>query len=243
MRVAFIFLSLIILTSCKKDLGDCFKGTGDITTEIRELPPFTHIEVYDNVDLYITQDTLFEAKVEAGEKLIGKVKLKVEKGILKITNENDCNWVRSLKNEFKVYLSVADFKELTCYGTGEIASTNTITSDTVLVDLWETYSNISLQVTAKYVHAKNHTGPGDIKIVGSTDYFYSYTTGNGFIDCDELVSKKTFALNGGTGEVYVNAQESLYAEINYIGNIHYAGQPTTIELNDNGDGELIPLTP
>lgn len=241
MRITLVFLLLLALTSCKKDLGDCFKGTGDITIETRELAPFTQIEVYDNVDVYITQDTLFEARVEAGDKLIGKIKTEVFKGVLKITNENGCNWVRSLKNEFTVYLSVADFKELTCFGTGNILSSNTITTDSVLIDLWETYSNISLMVDANYLHAKNHTGPGDIHLLGSSDYVYAFSTGNGFIYCDGLKAREAWAISGGTGEIYVNAQDTLRAEINYIGNVYYSGNPIKIDLNDNGGGELIPL--
>lgn len=241
MRITLVFLSLFFITSCKKDLGDCFKSTGEITTEIRPLTPFRAIEVNDNVDVYIMQDSILEARVEAGDNLIGKIKTEVVNGILKISNENDCNWVRSLKNKFKVYISTPDLTELTCYGTGTILSSNTITVDTLLIDLWETYSNISLSINTQYVHAKNHTGPGDIHLLGSSDFVYAYSTGNGFIYCDGLITRKTWVIHGGTGEIYVNAQDTLRAEINYIGNIYYSGQPSTIDLNDNGDGNLVPL--
>ncbi len=241
MRLSLVFLVFVTLASCKKDIGDCFKGTGDTTTETRNLPYFDKIEVNDNVSVYITQDSIPEVRIEAGSKLIGKIKTEVSQGVLKISNQNDCNWVRSLKNQFTVYINLTELTELTCYGTGNIFSTNTISADTLLIDLWESYSNISLQVEADYVHAKNHTGPGDVQLIGNTNFFYAYSTGNGFVYCDGLIANEAWAIHSGTGEMYVNAQDTLNAEINYIGNVHYAGNPSTINLNGNGEGELIAL--
>lgn len=243
MRRFSIFLALIVLlNSCKKGgLRDCFKSTGDTTTEFRNLESFTEIELLDNVDVYLIPDSHYSAKVEAGENLIGEIKTEVANGVLTISNENSCNWVRSLKNEFKVYVYLPYFKQLTCRGSGDVIGQGGHTTDTLNIDLWEAYTSVYLDVNANQVFVRNHTGPGDVILRGIADYCYTYTTGNGFIFCDEFTTRESWAFNTGTGDIYVNAKDTLRAEINYIGNVFYTGNPSNIKLEDNGDGELIPL--
>ncbi len=209
--------------------------------ESRVVADFHSIEVDNDIDLYLSQDTLFKLEVEAGENLIDKIQTKVEGGVLNISNENKCNWSRSFKNEFKVYLTLKELKSISCFGVGEVRTQGSIDCDTLNIDLWSSYSDLYLNVTAKSGLVKNHTGPGDCTISGVTEELYAYSTGNGFIFADQLQSNVTSAISGGTGELYVYAKDSLFARIDYIGNVYYAGNPTSISLNGSGDGRLIPL--
>lgn len=241
MRQLVIFLSMILVfASCKKT-GDCFKSTGDTISESRELEPFTSIELNDNVDLFLIADSVHSARVEAGENLIENIKTNVSNGVLTITNQNSCNWVRSLKNEFKVYLSLPHLKQLTCTGSGDVIGQGYLTTDTINIDLVDAYSSVYLDLYATQVFARVHTGPGDIVLRGNADYCYTYSTGTGFIYSHELSARETWAFNSGAGDIYVNPIDTLRAEINYIGDVFYRGNPGNIKLEDNGEGELIPL--
>jgi len=241
-NLAFLLPGIFFFTSCKKaDLGDCFKSAGEPAVEIRELPSFNRIETYDNVDVYITLDTFNQARVEAGEHLIEKIKTEVKDGVVKIENLNSCNWVRSFKNEYSVYLTVDTFKELDCYGVGDIIGESPITTDSVKIEMLNSYSDVFLEVHANYVHAKIHAGPGDVHLVGSTDFCYTYSTGAGFIYASELVAREAWAITSGTGEIYVNAQDKLFCQIDYISNVYYKGNPTSIEQQGNGSGKLVHL--
>ena len=67
----YCFILVAFIFSCTKEHScDCFKGTGDTTTEFRKLLPFNKISIENNINLYITEDTVFYMTVEAGSKLI-----------------------------------------------------------------------------------------------------------------------------------------------------------------------------
>src|SRR3954465_11217106 len=92
-----VFLSsLIFFSSCKKENRcDCIKRTGDIVTEIRSLKAFDRLQVEENVNVFLTQDSIQEVKVEAGEHLISLVETAIVDGTLTIRNKNKCNWARA----------------------------------------------------------------------------------------------------------------------------------------------------
>ena len=97
-RTALIIASvlLLILTGCQQDEGVCIKSTGKVITREQLTLPFHYIEVYDNINLILTQDTsLSSIKVEAGENLIDGISTEIDNGRLILRNQNNCNWLRS----------------------------------------------------------------------------------------------------------------------------------------------------
>ena len=55
---------------------DCFKGTGKVITEIRTPSDFTRVELHDNINLIITQDSINKISVEGGEKILPNIQTK-----------------------------------------------------------------------------------------------------------------------------------------------------------------------
>ncbi|MDQ3046695.1 MAG: DUF2807 domain-containing protein, partial [Bacteroidota bacterium] len=97
----FIFLITFLWSfpSCKKEnMCDCIKRTGSVIFETRELPPFDKVYVENNLNVFITQDSVFEVKVEAGKNIVPLIKLEVVDGTLYCRNKNRCSWARSYKN-------------------------------------------------------------------------------------------------------------------------------------------------
>ena len=101
------------LFSCKKEnLCDCVKTTGSHKVEYRSLQNFRCIYLKDKMDLYITQDSSYEVRVEAGSNLMGLIKTELDGETLKVFNNNRCNWVRGYKHKINVYVSAPYFKHL-----------------------------------------------------------------------------------------------------------------------------------
>jgi hypothetical protein len=236
-----LFLT-ISLASCKKEhCFDCFKSTGKIVTEERSLEHFSSIHVSGQIHVLIKQESMNKAIVEAGQNLLNGIATRVEDGVLYIENNNKCNWVRSFKKDINITLYCKELAMITYTGAGTIRSSGTIVSDVLELDYWSGSGEVILDVQCSRVLVHMHTGPADAEISGTTDYAYFYTRGNGQARCRGLVSKKVEIDWKGTNDCWVHCTEELFANIGYIGNVYYAGNPPVIQAVITERGQLIPL--
>ncbi len=236
-----LILIVIGCFSCKKEnLGDCFKSTGSIVEEERLLSSFTHIELNDRINLYVTYAPTQKLTVKAGKNLQKFIRTEVNGNTLSIENDNRCNWVRSFKKEIDVYLSTPNITEILYYGSGELRFQNTFITDTLLVNLWEASGDLYFDLEATYVELKTHTGVGTISCKGTAEELVAFVGGNGFVDAAATPAKKVLAVNESTGNMKVQATQKLEAFIRGDGNIEYIGSPT-IDLLKAGKGKLIKI--
>jgi hypothetical protein len=100
-KYSIMTISLFSLSCNKENRCDCFKSTGDITSESRNISDFKKIILEDNINLYITPDTIYSLTIEAGAHLLKSIKTEVTDSCLILKNENKCNWVRNYKDKIK----------------------------------------------------------------------------------------------------------------------------------------------
>jgi hypothetical protein len=237
-----ILILFIILSSCKKENRcDCFKGTGKVITETRSPSDFTRVELHDNINLVITQDTINTISVAGGEKLLSNIQTEFTDNKLIIQNNNKCNWVRSYKNKFTVYLHAKNLKRMELFGSGSITSTNTLAPDTLTINCWNSSGKIDITVNTQVNFLCINTGSAELYVKGNTNYNYLYNASNGFAHLEYLHTVSNTAKSISTGECYINVDQNLDATINYIGNIYYYGNPADIKTNITGEGKLIKL--
>lgn len=232
----------IVISSCKKENRcDCFKGTGKVITEIRTPADFTRIDLHDNINLIITQDSINKISVEGGEKLLPNLQTEFADNRLIIKNNNKCNWVRSYKNKFNVYVSAKSLKRIEYFGSGNITSTNTLVPDTLEINCWNASGKINIIANTHNNYLKIHTGSTDLYVSGNTNDNFLYNTSNGFAHIENLHTNNNIVVSNSTGDCYVNADQTLDVTIKYIGNVYYYGNPSTIKTNITGEGRLIKL--
>src|ERR1017187_937178 len=131
---AAFFIAFIFSSCSKENRWDCIKRTGEKTTDTRTLPPFTGIYVNNNIDIFITQGPVQEVKVIAGKNLVSLVKTEVVSGVLKISNENKCNWARSYKKGIiSVYITIPIINVVENDGSGIITGQNTISTNSITI--------------------------------------------------------------------------------------------------------------
>ena len=221
---------------------DCFKSNGSTTKEKREAFEFSRIELDDNIDLVLTQDTINSIGIEAGKHLQKLIKAELSGGnTLYIHNDNKCNWVRSYDMKITAYVHFKTLTNLTYRGSGNITCTDTIRSPVIYIENWNGSGIIDLTVNSKEAYIKEHIGPADFFIKGKTEMCYLWAAGYGRMDCSHLLSDKSTVINKSTGNCYINASSSLSAEIYYIGNIYYSGNPSDISKKIEGSGKLVKL--
>ena len=241
-KVMWILAALLVIISCKKEnKSDCLKSTGNIIKEERVAGDIKAIELYDQINLIITQDTVNKITVEGGEHLLPLIITEMNNDTLVIKNNNKCNWVRSFKKEINVHLSVKDLAQIVSYGSGDITSTNTLTNDLFILEMWTGGGSADLSINAIYSYFKIHTGSSDITVKGYATSNFIYIRGNGWMWLDDLITNYTSVTSLGTGDCYVNADQTLNISIYYLGNVYYSGNPnlSIIYTDTSGTGKLI----
>jgi hypothetical protein len=233
------FLIIILCISCKKEnMCDCLKSTGDVIKESRRIKDFTTLVVHDNIFVTLTQDNVNTVEVEAGENLLPLIKTDVEGETLTITNDNTCNWVRSYKKEIHVYMHVKNLEYIWWYSSKDLTTTNTLT--TPIINIFNFFSgSVSVNISADESYTKQMGSGGDMTVTGLTHFNYIFDQGYGFLHLENLQSNRAVIGHHGTGDIYVNASDTLDAEILNAGSVYYSGNPVIIQRTSTGSGKLI----
>ncbi|MCX6245495.1 MAG: DUF2807 domain-containing protein [Bacteroidetes bacterium] len=230
---------VIGISSCSKTGADCFTSTGEVTREARHVDDFDTIIANENVDIVITQDTVNSLEVEAGTNIIPGITTEVANRELTIGNSNRCNWVRSYDKPLKVYVHAKNLRKIYYLSAGNITSTNTISSGTLLVDVWGGCGVIELYVDLYEGKFYEHMGTADMIIHGSA-MFSSVVAGDfGLLQLKDMKSDYAYVANSGSNDCYVRADKFLDATISSIGNIYYTGNPDSVHSQIMGTGQVI----
>ncbi len=241
-KIVLIVLIFVGFFSCKKEnRGDCFKGNGAQTTEVRTLEPINAIEVYDNIEVNIYQSTEAKIEVNAGKNLLSNIKTKVKDGRLTIQNNNTCNFVRGYKKQIVVNVYAPYVKYLKHIGVQTI-SVNDFNQDTIYIRA-ENSGETKIRGNYTQISTSSH-GNGTIYVTGTTNLFFGYMSGTNFLYAPDLkINNYAFVETISYGDTYLDLTNTPKFECNIWrdGNIYYKGNPSVINnfYNEEGKGELI----
>lgn len=255
-------LSLLVLlasASCTKDPVGCIKSTGEIKAEMRPTEHFQAVLATDNIDItfqYVDNPDDVGVEISAGRNLLPKIKVENEKFVLRITgdslnpgsidsldrlvitNENQCNWVRSFETPITANIYYHDLKHLEYRSVGNINFSDTLRADTFRLDVYEGSGRIDLLLNTKTSFLSFHYGSAEIFAQGQSGVSYIYQASYGPIRTDALFSQFVYMNNQSTNDTYVHANVHLGVTISYSGNVYYKGDPN-INLTPIGTGQLI----
>jgi hypothetical protein len=231
------FGTLMIISSCKKENRcDCFKRTGEIIKETRTVPTFYRVFVEDNISVELTQDSLQSVVVEAGDNIAPLIETEVTDGVLFLRNKNRCNWTRSYKKTLCVHISIPKLLYLTSDGTGNIKGMNTFTPDTMDIQT-KNSGNIELTIQNNCVRSHMH-GSGDLTLHGATNEHDISIGGTAYLYAKDLSTSYTYVHTFTTGTCYLDARDLFICRLDYIGDVHVYGHPTSFQRDLNGQGQI-----
>lgn len=238
LRILFLFsVPLLFTVSCKKENRcDCIKRTGDIIKEVRHINGFDKVFVENNVNVFITQDSIFEITVEAGENIAPLITTKVEDGTLFVRNKNRCSWTRSYQKPLNVYIKMPVIKYITSDGTGDVRSLNTIVTDAFDVMI-KNSGNIELTVNNKQVVTHMH-GSGDVTLHGYAQEHLCSIGGTAYMYAEDLQTDYTFIHTYTLGKSTVRASNLLICIIDEKGDVYCYGNPSSVQKSASGSGQL-----
>lgn len=95
MRIILITLLCALLIGCDSaDAPDCFRTEGPMVEVEIAVASFERIVVEDDINLVISQGLQQRVVVRTGENLLPEVEATVDDGVLRLKDNNGCNWVR-----------------------------------------------------------------------------------------------------------------------------------------------------
>ncbi len=238
-RTIYIILIMFVVLSCNKsNPGDCFKSTGAIITESRDVDAFLYLSMENNVDVFLTYSPTYTVEVMAGKNIISGIKTTVQNKTLTIKNENTCNWIRSYENPLEVYIGAPKLDSIVYSSSGNLTSTNSFIGDSIKLDVLEGAGSINLWVNMNRTMWNLHYGTVDLTVKGHSHISYVSSGGYGPADLRALETTYTYLTSISTNNCYVWAGLELEVKIDNVGDVYYFGNPPTVTLLGTGTGKL-----
>lgn len=230
MKKLVVILALgTALISCRSMID----GTaGAVTSVDRNEGPFKSLQLEDNIDVFVTQDTAFTIRVQAGENLINYIETSVV-GDKLVIYEAPNNVVNT--KPIKVFLTMDSVHNISMEGSGNLDMNNMLSDHLNFVATGS--GDINLEVEAQHINF-NNKGSGDAQFVGTTDSFNVQLQGSGDLNARFLEANDVNIVLEGSGDGIISAAMTLIATLSGSGDIIYYGNPGTVTTSNQGSGNI-----
>lgn len=245
-QISFLIFGLVLsmlISSCKKsDERACFKSTGDESSLTIPLDSVNKFNLYKNLRYEIYQDSGKYIQVKGGENLIQLIDVQNESGLLSVRNTNKCNFLRSSENPVTVEIHYPFYKDFYLEPSDSVIFHNTISADTLRVEIREGGGSARLDVNANFLSINVSYGTGDYVLSGNAGNAEVKIQNNGFADASQFNAPFIFVYNNSTGDLKINLENSdAFVVLEGTGDIYYSGDADTVVFNNPGSGSLIKL--
>jgi hypothetical protein len=189
------------------------EGSGIAASQVREVPPFSSVELAGGNNVVIRAGEQQSVVVKADDNLLNRVTTHVKSGALVIGNTPGSLTARS---PMSVEVSVPSLNALVLTGSGNIM-VNGIKTESLTVTL---------------------SGSGNLFGSGAASSLDITISGVGNARFTQLVANNVDAVLSGSGAIFVTATKSLDASIPGSGTITYTGNPQDVTKSVTGAGAI-----
>lgn len=233
-------LLLLALAGCQRvQWDDCITSTGPVRAEERGVGAFAAIELNDRIDLVLEERPAGAIAVEAGANLLGQVRTEAADGVLRISNGNRCNWVRSFKPRITVRAPVQGLCSLAVRGTGNVLCRDTLRCAHFHLEQWDAEGDCQLLYSGPRIDIGLHSGAGACAVSGRCATTFLYSGIMGGIDANGLRAGTVNINNSSVADFRCWAVDALYAQVRSAGDVYYRGDPGVLASEVTGSGRLI----
>jgi hypothetical protein len=235
LRLFFIvLLTALMITDVSAQINRRIKGSGDVTTESRNISGFTGVKTATAIDIYLTQGNGFNVEVEADDNLMEYIVTEVKNGVLEVYLDR-VNLTYHKK--MAVHVTMEDVDYLSASSAGDIIGVTPIKADELKVRT-SSAGDVKIEVTANMLDLSTSSS-GDITISGEADYLEAKTSSAGDIKGAELVVREADLSSSSAGDIKVTVTERLKARASSAGDIHYYGNPAYVDAHSSSAGDVI----
>ncbi|WP_108424319.1 head GIN domain-containing protein [Flagellimonas amoyensis] len=243
----FLILLTFLMVSCNgENVPDCFQNAGDMVRQPVDVPAFTTITVFENLNVVLKQGDEQRVEIETGEYLLNDVSAVVEEGRLILRNENSCNYVREY-GLTTVYVTSPNINEIRS-STGLLISSDGVLAYPSLALIAESFNNPETETTDGSFDLNLNTtsvsivvnGIAYFKLQGTTENFnVTVAAGDSRIEAEDLISQNVTINHRGSNDVFVNPQQRLEGVIRGTGDVISVNRPPEVDVEELFNGRLI----
>ncbi|MBI3233117.1 MAG: DUF2807 domain-containing protein [Bacteroidetes bacterium] len=231
--LAFALFFILSITGCTMEM---VTGTGNITTQKFALQNFEEIEVESHCDVDIYRDSTYSVTVSEYENLMQYLKLEVVGKKLLIGSKPNNISINNSRAKAVIHMPDVLHKLI-------ISGSSDITMKSGFKDISHLYVSGSGNIKGEESAQMNNIsasvdGSGDITMIGTANNVNLSVAGSGNIDFSNIQALTGDCSIDGSGDIKVNASNTLDASINGSGDIYYYGNPT-VAKTINGSGKIV----
>lgn len=189
------------------------KGSGNITTEQREVSDFSAVKVGGAVVVEITAQKDFNLEIEGDDNVLPLIKTEIDGDTLKISSEKGY----STSKPIKVRISAPNVDDLDLSGASKVSIVN--------------LDNESLNVDA--------SGASKISCEGKTKNLTVDMSGASNFDSEKLFAESVSVDASGASKASVAVKDSLKADLSGASKVVYYGNPTNFENKTSGASSIV----
>ena len=237
-RRCILVVLLPLLACTDPDTPGCLRSTGDVRRETRPLPRFYQLELHDDVDVVLTDDTTSGVVVEAGRGLLPHVVTEVREGVLTVRNRNRCNWVRDYRVPITVYLPSRYLRHLFHYGWGQVTTAAPWRADYHGL-LNYGAGTLDLHVDARQFVRLDLNGLGSVRLRGTAPRGEFIVQNVGELHAFGLDLRSCRPISQGPARAEVAGRDTLHVTLDGSGDVFYDGRPPFLRADGRGSGRLL----
>ncbi len=231
----FIIFALLFSTSCQKD---CFKSAGEIDSIVIELKQFDKIYIYDLFDVEIKQDTFYEIKIITNSTILNNIYVDNDTQLV-VKDNNKCYLTRDYKIKRRLIITVPEIKELIFFNASNFYSADTLYFNRFMFKALGKIATADFKASCNdhlFISLWNITG--DVYVQGNATFLDILNHGNAYVDAYDLDAEYVIIEHRSTGDIKVDVNNKLIAELFDIGNLYYKGFPA-FDTAVFGEGKII----
>ena len=226
--------------------SDCFKKTGNIIQQEVVVDSFNKIFINRDIELIIKEGIEQKVVIETGENLINDVEAKVLDGKLTLTDNNNCNYVRSY-GITKVFVTSPNITEIRSSTQYDVSSDGVLTYPSLTI-LSEDFNNPENEFTNGNFKFQIDNSSFRLVFNNLSNCFISgrtnnlnitFAAGTSRFEGRDLVAENVTIWNRSSNDMIVNPQQSITGRISGTGNVIAVNEPPIVDVEELYKGRLI----
>lgn len=239
-----LYIALIVFVwSCKKsNERKCYKSYGEDSVKEIALDSVYEFKLYKNLTYHVYQDTQRVIKIYGGKNVIDFVEVNYSAADyqLSVHNKNSCNFIRDFDKKIIVEIHYPFFEKIYSETNDSLIFMDTIFANKLYIEQAQGGGGVRLNVITNDIVLIASGGVGTYKLGGQSNYADLRVQIGGFGDAFAFKANNIQIFQNSTADIKVNLENAATnVVIRGTGNVIYKGNPTPLNLDKTGDGNLI----
>jgi hypothetical protein len=235
-KTLLLFLTVLLSACGSHSPLECFEGGGSVQSKEVELPAFSKIVTYDNIDLYLLNGTGQRAVVHAAGNMIPKIEMNVAEGVLTVRNKNGCGWSRPPGNP-DIYIYSDSLKRIEIYGYSNVYTPEAYNIKTFSMYTYGT-GNFDMNIEGDSLYVESEF-IANFKIAGAVKFLSVHFTNDSQFYGKDLKAQDIIVNHHGSNLIEVFPEDLLKGALESTGSLYYYNNPVQLEVKVLGSGKLV----